>query len=214
MTSKRNISASNEAAFAEAYVKLVIFTRLDFSSGVKRYHTEIGPKTATHPIHGSESYEGIGTFGGINGAVKESTSGAPIGLTIGLSGLDSALINTAFTDDYFRREAEVMIGLEDANGDLIDDPEILFSGFMDKIDIAMQKGSASMSLQLESRGTNLLSSSDLRVTDEDLQAESTADLLFEYVYSVMDMVLKWGGKVTSYGGGGTRNDPNTKIHLK
>lgn len=194
MTSKRTISATNETAFLAPNVKMVIFARLDFSSGVQRFHTEIGPKTATHPIYGAELYTGIGTFGGITGDVKESVSGAPIGLTIALTGVDSALITTALTDDYFRREAELMIGVEDEAGDLIDDPEILFSGYMDKVDISFTKNTGSMLLSLESRGTNFLGSSDWRFTDEDLQAEYPGDLMGEYIYQMADLVLRWGAQ--------------------
>lgn len=214
--SKRTLSALNEAATLDANVKIVIFVRLDFPSGVQRFHTEIGSKNAVHPVYGSEVYSGIGDFGGINGAVKESIAGAPISITLALTGLDAALINTAFTENYFRREAEIMLGLEDASGDLIDDPEILFSGYMDKVDISLSQGTGTMALALESRATNLLSSSDLRFTDEDLQAENSGDLLFEYVYSVTDMVLKWGGTVTNYGDGlgGSNGGSNRRVLVK
>ena len=138
--SKRTLSALNEAATLDANVKIVIFVRLDFPSGVQRFHTEIGSKNAVHPVYGSEVYSGIGDFGGINGAVKESISGAPIAITLALTGF----------------------------------------------------------------------------TDEDLQAESTADLLFEYVYRVSDMVLKWGGAVTRYGNGsgGSNGSSNRRVYVK
>lgn len=194
MTSKRTISATNESEFLNKELKVVIFVRLDFSSGVQRFHTEIGPKTAVHPVHGSEIYTGIGDFGGIVGDVKESTSGAPIGMRIALTGVKASLINTALTDDYFRREAEMMIGLENEAGDLIDDPEILFSGYMDKIDISLVKNSGDMVLQLESRGTNLLTASDLLFTDEDKQREVSGDLFGEYIYRMTDLVLRWGSE--------------------
>lgn len=206
MTSKRTISATNEAEFLTKEIKIVVFARLDFSSGVQRFHTEIGNKTATHPVFGAELYLGIGDFGGITGDVKESVSGAPIGITLALTGVDSSLINKAFTDDYFRRDADVMIGLEDETGALIDDPEILFSGFMDKIDIIFLKNKGQISLQLESRGTNLLTASDLRYTDEDKQRETSGDLFAEYIFRMSDLVLRWGS--TTVGGSGIFATPN------
>jgi hypothetical protein len=217
MTSKRDISATNETGFNQALVKMVFFARLDFSSGVKRFHTEIGPKTVTHPVHGSESYDGLGDFGGISKEVKESTAGKPIGVVIGLTGVDSALINDAFTDDYFRREGSIMIGLEDASGAMLDDPEVLFEGYMDKMEIAFVKGKANIAMSLESRGTNLLTSSDWRFTDEDKQREVTGDLFGEYIYRMADLQLKWGsnqvfstgigGSVHSGAAGGGREGP-------
>lgn len=194
MTSKRSIGATNETAYLQPVIKIVVFARLDFLSGVRRFHTEIGPKNATHPIHGSELYLGIGDFGGLSTAIVESVSSAPRKLGLTITGVKSSLINTALTDDYFRRDAEIMIGLEDENGELVADPEILYSGFMDKVDIVLNKGIGQMTLVCESRGTNMLKASDLRFNDEDKQAEVTGDLLAEYVWRMTDITLKWGDK--------------------
>lgn len=194
MTSKRDIDAANETATLTQLVKPVYFVRLDFSSGVERYHTEIGPITATHPIHGSEVYTGIGDFGGIEGEVKESVSGAPVAIKLSLTGVKSSLINTALVDEYYRRDAELMVGLEDESGDLIADPEILFSGFMDKIDISLNTALGQMQLTCESRGTNLQRSSDHRFTDEDKQIEVNGDLMGEYIYRMADLQLFWGDR--------------------
>ncbi len=213
MTSKRTISTLNENATLAKHVKIILFARLDFSSGVKRFHTEIGPKTATHPIHGAESYLGVGDFGGITTSVKESTQGAPIGMSLTLSGVGS-LINTSFTDDYFRRDAEIMLGLENESGALIDDPEILFSGFMDKIDVVLGPRNAVITLSLESRGTNFLSASDWRFTDEEKQREHSGDLFAEYIYRMADLTLRWGQQNVSTGSGGFsrgRQPPNTRL---
>jgi hypothetical protein len=201
MTSKRSINATNETELLKKVVKIVIFARLDFSSGVQRMHTEIGPITATHPVHGAEVYTGIGDFGGIEGEVVESVSGAPQALKLRLTGIKSSWINMALTDDYYRRDAEVMIGLEDEAGDLVANPEILFSGFMDKVDVALSEGLGAMTLTCESRGTNLQRAPDNRFTDEDKQSEmlgltspETTDLMGEYVYRMADLKLYWGDR--------------------
>lgn len=199
MTSKRTISSTNETATLAANTKIVIFVRLDFSSGVQRWHSEIGPKTATHPTYGAEGYTGIGDFGGVSSELKETISGAPEPLTLAIAGVDSSIVNMVLVDDYFRRAAEIMLGIEDAAGDLIDDPIILYSGYMDKVDAAMKQHQAQLELNLESRGTNFLSSSDLRFTDEDLQAEYPGDLMGEYIYKMYDLQLHWGGKTTMWG---------------
>lgn len=192
MTSKRTISAANETATLSQVVKAVLFARLDFFSGVIRVHTDIGPRTATHPVFGAEVYDGIGDFGGISSDVVESVNPAPVQLRLSLTGIKSSLIATALTDDYFRRDAEIMLGLDDSAGVLVDDPEILFSGYMDKIDMTLGDGSGTMTLNLESRATNLLRSSDQRYTDEDKQAESPGDRAANYIYRMLDLQLRWG----------------------
>ncbi len=202
MTSKRTISATNETGWLSQVIKPVIFVRLDFAGGVKRYHTEIGPITATHPTHGAESYSGIGDFGGLTSEVIETIAGAPQALKLSLTAVKSTLINDALTDDYFRRECEVMVGLENSSGALIDDPEILFSGYMDNVVMSLGEKTGIMTLSCESRGTNALFASDNRFTDEDKQAEVSGDLFGEYIYRMQDLTLKWGGGPVGAGGGG------------
>ena len=209
MTSKRNISAPNEAETLSNVLKIVIFARLDFLSGVQRFHTEIGPKTATLAPHGSEVYQGIGDFGGINGDVKESISGAPISMSLALTGVDAGLVNTTLVDDYFRRDADIGIGMEDETGTLVDDPVILFSGYMDKAEISMTKGQGQIQLGLESRATNLLTSADLRFTNEDKQGSNPGDQGGEYIFRMADLILKWG-VVGTFGSGIFRPAPRGK----
>lgn len=192
MTSKRTISTNNESGFLDQVVAAILFARLDFSSGVQRLHTEIGDRTITHPVHGSETYTGIGDFGGLSSEVVESISGAPASLSISLTGVKSAFINDALVDDYFRRDADVLIGLVNSSGTLLDDPEYLFSGYMDKVDITLSQGLAQMTLICESRGTNLLTAPDNRFTDEDKQSEVSGDLAGEYIYRMRDLELSWG----------------------
>jgi len=212
---KRSLNASNETATLSKQLKIVIFARLDFASGVQRFHTEIGPKTATHPIYGSELYLGIGDFGGISGEIKETTSNAPEPLRLSLTGLSASLTATAITDDYFRRDAELMIGFENDLGNLIANPEILYSGYMDKVDIVLQEDMAQLSLTLEHRGTNLLRASDHRFADEDKQAEVPGDLGAEYIWQMQDIKLKWGSSFvwpTTSGGGGGGGSPTGPPH--
>ena len=156
-----------------------------------------------HPIHGSESYTGLGDFGGITSDVTESVSSAAQPLKIGLSGVNATLISDVLsTDDYHRREIELMFGFDDAAGDLITDPVILYGGYMDKAEIILGAGRADISLTCESRASILRGNSDLRFTDEQLQADYTGDLAGEYIFRMLDLVLKIGDKIAQAGGGG------------
>ncbi len=194
MTSKRPLDSANETGFLSKVVRPRYFVRLDFASGVQRYHTDIGPRTITHPIFGSEVYTGIGDMGGIEGEIVESVSAAPQAVKISLTGVKSAFTTTIITDDYFRRDAEVMMGLDDASGAVLADPEIIFSGFMDKADLILAEDSARIVMTCESRAFELQRSSDWRFTDEDKQIEVSGDLLGEYIYRMADLQLFWGDK--------------------
>ena len=193
MTSKRNISALNEGALNARVVRPIMFVRFAFFTGVQRYHTEIGPRDAVHPIFGLETYTGIGDFGGITSNITESIAQAPQAVKFSLTGVKSSLISDAFLDDYHRRDAEAMFGFDDENGDLIDDPVILWSGFMDKVDITLGDATGEMTLTCESRATIGQQASDLRFSDEDLQAAIPGDLGGEYIFRMSDLILTWGG---------------------
>jgi len=201
----RDISATNITAMMSAVVRPIIFARFDFASGVKRFHTEIGPRIAVHPIFGSETYLGVGSFGGMTSDVKETISLSHASLQLSLTGVDPALISDALTDDYHRRDVDLMIGLDDVNGVLVDDPVLLWSGFMDHAIINLGEQSAEMTLVCEDRSTNLRGRCDLRFTDEDMQAVHTGDRIAEYAYRMVDLQIKWGGDQVNSGGGGRLN---------
>lgn len=203
MTSKRDITTLNQNAILDRNVRPILFARMSFSSGVQRLHTEIGPRTAVHPIFGSEDYIGIGDFGGMTSDIKETISVSPESINIAISGVSSVFVNIALDDDYYRRDIELMFGFDDPNGVLLDDPVIVYSGFMDKAGISVGQGKAEITLTCESRATNLQTASDLRFSDEDLQAAFSGDLAGEYIFRMADLVLNWGGDTVQQSSGST-----------
>lgn len=211
MTSKRDINATNETALLQRVVRPITFARLDFSSGAERYHTDIGPRNATHPIHGSEVYTGIGDFGGIEGDVVETIKSVAETVNLTITGVDATKVNLAITDNFFMRDVEIMFGLLDESGDLVANPEVLFSGFMGKADIALEAGLGQIMLTCESRGVKLNRPSDWRFTDEDKQIEVNGDLMGEYIYRMVDLQLLWGQHEVG-GGGPRRHTPSNPRH--
>lgn len=195
--STRDITQAYIDALRDAVVRPIVFVRLAFDGNVQRYHTEIGPITATSPTYGSEEYLGLGDFGGITGSIKESVSNAPQAVRVALSGLNSTLLTEALDEDYHRRDAEIMLGLDDTSGDLIGDPVVLYSGYMDKPDITLENGKSDLILTLESKATLEQESPDGRFTDEDLQAEFSGDVGGEYIFRMLDLQLIWGGENSS-----------------
>jgi hypothetical protein len=93
-----------------------------------------------------------------------------------------------------------MFGFDDENGDLIDDPVILWSGYMDKVDITLGDATGEMTLTCESRATIGQGASDLRFSDEDLQAAVAGDLGGEYIFRMSDLILSWGGDTLQQSG--------------
>lgn len=199
----RDISAANIAAVTGPVVRPIIFVRLAFDGGAQRFHTEIGPRTATHPVHGAEVYQGLGDFGGITGEVTESIGNAPQAVRLALSGINATLKSEALAEDYHRRDVDIMLGLDNASGQLVSDPVVLWGGYMDKPGFVFEKGKANLLMTCESKATILQDRPDLRFTDEQLQSDFSGDLAAEYVYRMRDLVLEWGGGQASTGSGST-----------
>lgn len=191
--STRDISAANITALEGSVVRPIVFVRLDFDVTVRRFHTEIGDRNATHPDQGSELYIGVGDFGGIVGDITESIAHAPQEVRIALSGINSDLITEALGDDYHLRDVDIMLGLDNASGQLITDPVVLWGGYMDKPGFTFDKGKADLIMTCESKATRFQETPDIRFTDEQLQADYTGDLGAEYVFRMPDITLEWGG---------------------
>lgn len=191
--SKREISALNEAATLTRPVRPILFARMDFATTPRMVHTEIGPRLVTHPIYGTEEYVGIGDFGGMTTDLVESVSNAAQSIKLSITGIKKDYMRGVLTDDYHRRSIDLMFGFDDENSELVDDPVIIDSRFMDKADINLGEQTADITLTCESRAIDLQGSSDLRFTDEDLQIEFPGDLAGEYIFRMADLVLKWGG---------------------
>ena len=88
-----------------------------------------------------------------------------------------------------------MLGFDNESGVLLDDPVILDSRFMDKLNVTLNKGIATMQLSCESRAILLTGNSDLRFTDEQKQTDVPGDLAGEYIYRMLDIILKFGDGV-------------------
>lgn len=194
--STRDITANNIAAIKSKVIRPIVFVRMDFLSGVKRFHTEIGPRTVTHPIYGAELYTGLGDFGGITAEFKETLGNSPQPIKLALSGVNAALLADGLDpSDYFWRDIDLMLGFDNESGVLLDDPVILDSRFMDKLNVTLNKGIATMQLSCESRAILLTGNSDLRFTDEQKQTDVPGDLAGEYIYRMLDIILKFGDGV-------------------
>lgn len=202
---QRSISTLNEAAVLAGHVIPIVFARLNFLSGVLRLHTQIGDITFTHPVFGIETYNGIGDIGGIS-AIEEGVATRPFGVKLVLTGVKQSLISQVLTDEYHRREANILIGLRNTTtGALVDDPFELWSGFMDKHDISVGKNFGRIIMSCESRADMMQDSDGKIFNDEDQQALHAGDVGFEYLDQISLLgSVPWGDKSVAPPLGGAR----------
>lgn len=188
----RGFSASVLSALSSNYVRLVTFASLDFASGTLYVHDGIGTYT-----WGGHDWLGVGDFGGIS-SVEEGSEVSPYSLSLTLSGLDSGLISSALTENYFMRDVNIYLGLLDENDDLLDTPTQIWSGFMDVMSFTVgADGGDAIELTAESELSKFDRSRNLRYTHAQQQKRDSTDLFFEFLKDIEGLKVIWKDKSSS-----------------
>ncbi len=85
-------------------------------------------------------------------------------------------------------------------GALVADPSLIFSGFIEKIDMSVGgEGGDSVTLTAESEFILFKRSRNVRYTDRQLQSEYSGDLGFELLESTANAKVVWRGKQNGLG---------------
>jgi hypothetical protein len=190
----RDISSAAATHYAGEHVSERVFVYIDFDSGAVRLHDGWGDITWD-----SQTWSGIGDFGGISG-VQESPDGGARTVTLRISGVDTANVVSALDrTDYKGRTVEIYVGVCDADGDLLDDPDLMWRGSADVASVTMDKNTAEIELQCENELADLVEPNLSRFSDEDHQLRYPGDLFFEHMPQMIDRNVKWGD-FSYYGG--------------
>jgi hypothetical protein len=187
----RGFEAASAAAFASPYAAVLTFAYLDFASGIVRVHNGIGTYT-----WGGEDWLGVGDFGAVS-ALEEGSDVSPYGVTLTLSALDSTLIGVALTEDYYMRDVNIYIGALSTDDELLNTPLLMWSGHMDVMVVSagVESGDA-ITLQCESELAAFDRASNLKYTDQALQAEYPGDVFFNFLPKIAGAKIKWGSNTS------------------
>ena len=124
-----SVSAAALAQLSQRYVRPVMFVSLGFDSGTQYLHDAIGPY-----VWGGQTWQGTGDFGSVE-MVEEGQDLSPYGVTLRLSGIDASLATEALTGDYVLSAVALYAGFVDSGNVLVADPDLIWSGTMDTIDV-------------------------------------------------------------------------------
>ena len=210
----RSFPAATLAAFSAPNVALLTFAKLDFASGILYVHNGLGTYT-----WGGQDWLGVGDFGQVS-KLEEGADVSPYGITLTLSAIDATISNAALTEDYFLRDVDIYLGLLDADEALIEDPNKIWSGFMDVMTLtAGTQGDDVIQLTCESEMAKINRSRNLKYTHAEQQRVNSNDLFFEYLHEITGVKILWkdsnsgnlgvgnGGGGGGGGGGGRTRDP-------
>lgn len=127
MTTSRNLPAGVEGALDQGHVVMFLLVELYFDGGTV-YLSGLG-----HDVnHGGNTYVATQSIGSV-APTTESGSGVR-GLTFTLSASGSAAIASALTEPVQDRKVVVKLGVLDASGDLLIDPNV-WTGYLDVMTI-------------------------------------------------------------------------------
>lgn len=185
---ERPLHAAVKTAMAADTVYPALLFYADFPGGAVRMWTGIGPLAVM-----GETWTGLGDLIGVED-VTESTDSAAQSLAVRLSGIPSTVFNPVMLGNYQNRRAEVWLCAMTADGAVIGDPYLLFSGLMDSDSIRDTGTEVSVTITVESAMSDQLKPRVFRYTHEDQQTLYPAanDKGFEFVAALQNVELRWG----------------------
>ena len=184
-TAGRSLSNDMTTQVSASQLSPIILASLSFQTPVNLWS---GYGTITY---GGTGYLGIGTLGTIS-PVEETTDLAARGITMQLSGVPTALIAVALTENYQGKACSVMFGALDSNGALVSSPITVFSGRMDVMNINDDGQNATIGMTAENKLVDFRRPREVRYTDEEQKNLYPLDKGLEFVNSIQEKQIYWG----------------------
>lgn len=181
----RELSATLEAMSTGAQACIVLLVLLDFTGGSLRVNN-----SAIDIEYDGHTWLGVGRVGGIE-PVEEGAELQMYGVSMRLSGVDTALIATTMTEAYQGRPCKLWLAPLDATHRVSDDPVMIFSGRMDVMAIELGQ-TATITLSAESRLVDWERPRTRRFNSEDQAIDWPNDRGFDFVPGLVEAEIRWG----------------------
>lgn len=182
----RNLSTEMQAVSTAEVVRPIMFVECEFDSGDINLWNGVGSLS-----YGGKNYIGAGNLLAVE-PVSESTDLRANGTSVTLSGLNNTLVGLAKDEDYQGRALTVKLGAMDENNDVIADPVIMFSGFMDTMMLTESGESSTITIDVENKLIQMDRAKVRRFTDNDQRIDYPNDDGFSFVTKIQDREIKWG----------------------
>jgi hypothetical protein len=202
-TAGRSLSNDMTQEVSASQLAPIILVSLSFSTPLNLWS---GYGTITY---NSTGYLGIGTLGTIS-PVEETTDLAARGISLQLSGVPTAMVAIALTENYQGRPCSVMFAAMASDGTLVSTPVTVFAGRMDVMSINDDGQNATIGMTAENKLVDFRRPRELRYTDEEQKSLFPSDKGLEFVNSIQEKEIYWGNAkftspVNDHGGGNYEN---------
>lgn len=181
----RWVNTANETAAAQDNVPLRLLIDLDFVSGMVYAHSGVGDI-----VWNGNTYLGIGAYGGFR-QITEEAQVNPKPVTVTLAAIPSELIASAMTEVYQGRTATLWWGIVNPDtGAWVANPEVLWTGVMDTMQVELSQGLGQIALVLED--PDYAQPQCRRYTLQDHQLDYAGDKGLEYLAKIPGFKGNWG----------------------
>lgn len=168
---------------------------------VLRLHTQLG----TYSFD-SKTWTGAGSLLSIDN-LQETVKMNPAPLRLTLSGMSTDVTEIFFNANHFQSPVKMYTGLL-SGGTLVDDPHLVFSGFLQKMTMEQgTEGGDIINAVADSELILLKRTRNVRYTDRQLQSEYSGDRGLEYLEFVATSKITWRGKDNPMGSSGSSGIP-------
>lgn len=182
----RGNAAANVTAAGRQHVRPIFFAALHFDSGTLRLHNGIGPYT-----WGGQTWTGMGALVSV-GPMRESDILSPQRVSFVLGMANQDIVNELASQAIYERLVYGYVGFLDDRGNLVADPDLRWSGYMDTSEI-IQGANPMVVLHCESELIREFQANGAMFTDEDQQERYSGDTGFEYMDQMaLGPRVQWG----------------------
>ena len=164
----------------------IVIMKGEFDSGDVNLWSGIGEL-----IWDGDTYTGAGGMLGMR-EVQETQTLEAVNVDIQLSGIPSAYISIALTENYQNRPVTIWLGAINSSGAVIADPYKIYRGRMDILEIDEGAETATLTMHTENRLIDLQRTKERRYTPDDQKANFPNDTGLNYVSSLQDQAIVWG----------------------
>ncbi len=178
-------------ALGQPNISVLYAVRLDWPTGMARFHTEIG--NFNHfPFDMGELYTGIGSLGGIGNVSYGDGDDTKPSVTLELNILDDAIRAEIQAGQYQGRTGEIYMLVTNEKGEITAWSEI-FSGVMDSATMTQgKKNTVSLPLVCPDDGLDI--GLNWRCTNESHKAQYPNDEFYKYTVYMEDFAIYFGDK--------------------
>jgi len=183
----RNLTLGAQTALESSAVRPVFLVSCGFYDQTIYMWTGIGNLSWN-----GQTWVGVGNLGTIS-PIAEVIATQAQGITLSLSGIPQNLLNEALGQVTTAKQAQVYLGFLDNSGNIIADPIPAFVGLMDQPSIDLSTESATISISVENRLSDLNRARGGRYTEQDQRARHPNDGGLKYVAWLQDQFINWRG---------------------